>query len=128
VSAASAPAAHVFVYGTLKRGGANHAHLAGQTFVATARTTAGLTLYSLGEYPGLVAVPSDTDGVTGELWAVDAACLARLDILEGVAEGLYAREPAPLSPPHERLTPSAQLYRYLGPVDGCPHLGSRWAE
>ena len=68
----------LFVYGTLKRGGSNHHHLAGQTFLGPARTTPGFTLFSLGAYPGLVAAPADTRGVTGELWSVDAACLARL--------------------------------------------------
>jgi gamma-glutamylcyclotransferase (GGCT)/AIG2-like uncharacterized protein YtfP len=65
--------------------------------------------------------------VTGELWAVDAACLNRLDILEGVDEGLYAREPAPLAPPHDRLTPGVYYYRYLGQVSDRPHLGPVWA-
>ena len=45
----------VFVYGTRKRGGSNHHYLAGQTLIGTARTVAGFTLYSLGDYPGLVA-------------------------------------------------------------------------
>lgn len=124
----TAPAAHVFVYGTLKRGGSNHAWLAGQVFLGPAHTAPGFTLYSLGEYPGLVADPSDAAGVSGELWAVDAACLAGLDELEGVSEGLYARDPAPLLPPHGQLTPSPCLYRYLGPVAGRPRLGSVWTE
>lgn len=127
-SSASPPAAIVFVYGTLKRGGSNHAHLAGQLFLGEARTVAGFTLYSLGEYPGLVADEADKTGVTGELWAVDAACLERLDILEGVSEGLYSRDPARLAPPHENLAPAAQLYRYLGATGGRTHLGSTWNE
>jgi gamma-glutamylcyclotransferase (GGCT)/AIG2-like uncharacterized protein YtfP len=117
----------VFVYGTLKRGGSNHPYLAGQRFLGPARTTAGFTLFSLGGFPGLVADATDHDGVTGELWAVDAACLNRLDILEGVDEGLYAREPAPLAPPHDRLSPGVYYYRYLGQVSDRPHLGPVWA-
>ncbi len=123
---APAAAALVFVYGTLKRGGSNHRYLAGQTLIGTARTGAGFTLYSLGHYPGLVAEAAAAEGVSGEIWAVDAACLARLDILEGVAEGLYAREPAPLAPPHDRLTPAVQFYRYLGSVRGRSRLGPVW--
>jgi gamma-glutamylcyclotransferase (GGCT)/AIG2-like uncharacterized protein YtfP len=123
-----APAATVFVYGTLKRGGGNHAHLAGQVYLGEARTVAGFTLYSLGEYPGLVADPADQGGVTGELWAVDAGCLARLDLLEGVAEGLYARDPARLAPPHHALAVTPHVYRYLGRIDGRPRLGSTWEE
>jgi len=116
----------IFVYGTLKQGGSNHAFLHGQRFQCEARTLPGHTLYSLGEYPGLVSEPGDREGVTGELWAVDAACLARLDVLEGLAEGLYAREPAPLLPVTETGAPPAQFYRYLGSVAGCLHLGSTW--
>jgi gamma-glutamylcyclotransferase (GGCT)/AIG2-like uncharacterized protein YtfP len=124
---AAAPAAIVFVYGTLKRGGSNHGHLAGQIFLGEARTVAGFTLYSLGDYPGLVADATDQAGVTGELWAVDAACLEQLDILEGIAEGLYARDQVRLAAPHEHLAPAAQLYRYLGAISGRRHLGSTWA-
>lgn len=121
-------AATVFVYGTLKRGGRYHAHLAGQLFLGQARTAAGFTLYSLGEYPGLVADEADQAGVTGELWAVDAACLERLDILEGVSVGLYSRDFVRLTPTHEILAPAAQLYRYLGATEGRIHLGSTWRE
>jgi gamma-glutamylcyclotransferase (GGCT)/AIG2-like uncharacterized protein YtfP len=117
----------VFVYGTLKRGGSNHHYLAGQTLIGTARTVAGFTLYSLGDYPGLVAEATAAEGVSGEIWAVDAACLASLDILEGIDEGLYAREPAPLAPPHDGLKRVVQFYRYLGPVQDRARLGAVWA-
>ncbi len=117
----------VFVYGTLKQGGSNHHYLAGQTLLGTARTVAGYTLYSLGGYPGLVAEPAAAEGVAGEIWAVEAACLRRLDILEGVEEGLYAREPAPLAPPHDGLNPSVHFYRYLRPVPDRARLGAVWA-
>ena len=129
-SAAEAPGALLFVYGTLKRGGANHGWLDGQAFLGPARTGPGATLYSLGEYPGLVADPSDTEGVAGELWAVDAACLARLDAFEGVPEKLYARENARLAqtPPGVSAADAAraQLYRYLRKVDPRAHIGSNW--
>lgn len=120
----------VFVYGTLKRGGSNHGRLAGQTFLGVARVGHGATLYSLGEYPGLVYSPEDRVGVTGELWTVDDAALADLDELEGVAEGLYVRETARLVEWPEPLTAAeagrAQLYRYLRPVDPSAHIGSFW--
>ncbi len=120
----------LFVYGTLKRGGANHGWLDGQTFLGPAHTAPGLTLYLLGEYPGLVAAPSDREGVRGELWLVDAACLARLDAFEGVPEQLYAREPARLAEVPPGIPPAdasrAQLYRYLRKVDPRAHLGAVW--
>jgi gamma-glutamylcyclotransferase (GGCT)/AIG2-like uncharacterized protein YtfP len=120
----------LFVYGTLKRGGSNHGWLEGQVFLGEARTEPGVTLYSLGEYPGLVADPADREGVTGELWAVDDAALARLDRFEGVAEGLYVREPARLADYPRGLrraqAATAQLYRYARKVDRRARIGSTW--
>lgn len=114
----------IFVYGTLKRGGSNHRYLAGQTFVGEARTTAGFTLYQLEGYPGLVVDPTDREGVTGEIWSVDPNCLAALDELEGLAEGLYRRVVVGLLPPHDRA--AIEAYVYARPVDGRARLGSTW--
>ncbi len=112
----------LFVYATLKRGCRNHHHLAGQHFIGEARTGPGYRLYDLGAYPGLVLDPSDTDGVTGELWAVEPAALARLDEFEGVAENLYRRVPVALSAPVNPIEADTYLYardpgqRRLGPT------------
>lgn len=115
----------VFVYGTLKRGGSNHHFMAGQAFVGAASTASGFTLFDLGGYPGLVPAPGRAEGVSGEVWLVDDACLARLDQLEGTAEGLYGRKPVPLAEPF--AASGAQAYVFLGDVGGRPHLGSSWA-
>jgi len=114
----------VFVYGTLKRGGTNHAYLARQRFLGKARTAPGFALFSLGDYPGMVHMPGDTAGVTGELWMVDDTCLAELDRLEGVDEGLYERSDIPLAPNPQAS--SAQTYLYLRPHHGLPPLGDHW--
>lgn len=114
----------VFVYGTLKRGGGNHAFLARQRFLGEARTVPGFTLYSLGDYPGMVRAPGDTAGVTGELWVVDDTCLAELDQLEGLDEGLYERIDVLLAPNH--LAGSAQTYLYSRPHHGLAPLGATW--
>lgn len=114
----------VFVYGTLKRGGDNHAHLAYQQFLGEARTPPGYTLYSLGDYPGMVRAADDTAGVTGELWVVDDSCLQQLDLLEGVAEGLYERVSIKLATPADAQP--VETYLYLGNVTGRPALGSEW--
>ena len=114
----------VFVYGTLKRGGENHVFLAGKKFVGVARTPPGFTLFSLGSYPGMVPWPSDRDGVTGEIWSVDAPCLARLDELEGLAESLYRRAPVTLLAPFDKM--AVETYFYLRPVAGLPRNGSTW--
>lgn len=114
----------VFVYGTLKRGGDNHHHIACQQFLGAARTPAGYTLYSLGDYPGMVRAPADTAGVTGELWAVNAACLQQLDLLEGVNEGLYERVPLMLAAPADDQP--VETYLYLGSITGRKPLGSEF--
>lgn len=108
----------VFVYGTLKRHGANHRFLTGQKFLGAARTAPGYRLFDLGDYPGMVARPDDRDGVAGEVWSVDAACLARLDKLEGLAAGLYRRAPVPLLPPFADY--SVETYFYARSVEGRP--------
>jgi gamma-glutamylaminecyclotransferase len=114
----------IFVYGTLKRGGANHFILAGQQFLGPALTPPGFTLYSLGDYPGMVRAADDRDGVKGELWAVDVGCLLRLDKLEGVAEGLYGRVPVRLAEPH--AGEPAETYLYLCDLAGKPAIGSEF--
>ena len=114
----------IFVYGTLKRGGKYHHYLTGQKFVSAACTTAGYTLYQPADYPAMVQDESDPNGVTGELWSVNAECLEKLDQLEGVHAQLYARLPVPLISGSSSLT--AESYLYLRPVAGLPHLGSTW--
>lgn len=114
----------IFVYGTLKRGGENHSHLAGQIFLGEARTAAGFSLFALGDFPGMIALAGDRDGVSGEVWMADDTCLARLDELEGVAEGLYRREPILLLPPF--AAQSVEAYLYARSTAGHCHLGSMW--
>ena len=115
----------IFVYGTLKRGGSNHGFLHDQRFVGEARTPPGFRLFEITGYPGMVPVPDDREGVTGEVWSVDAACLRQLDELEGLAEGLYRREPIALLPPFDGQ--AAETYIYNRDVSGRRELGSTWA-
>jgi gamma-glutamylcyclotransferase (GGCT)/AIG2-like uncharacterized protein YtfP len=114
----------LFVYGTLKRGGENHAHLQSQTWLGPARTAAGYRLYRLDGYPGMVADASHAGGVSGEVWAVDEGALAGLDRFEGVGEGLYERVPVRLLPPFD-----AQLvhtYLYLRDLADRPPMAGDW--
>lgn len=115
-----------FVYGTLKRGGRYHDLLAAQRFIGEARTVGGYTLYQPADYPGMVRSKADTEGVTGELWAVSETCLAKLDALEGLSQKLYERIPVALLAPHDSI--AAESYLYLRPLKGCPHLGSTWHQ
>jgi gamma-glutamylcyclotransferase (GGCT)/AIG2-like uncharacterized protein YtfP len=117
----------IFVYGTLKRGGSNHAYLAGQLFLGAARTTPGFQLYDLDGYPGMIADEKhDREGTTGEVWAVDANTLEKLDRLEGLAEGLYRREIVPLLPPFADR--EVEAYLYARSIEGRREIGSTWRE
>lgn len=116
----------IFVYGSLKRGCSNHAFLHGQSFLGTARTVPGFRLFDLGDYPGMIAWNDDQAGVQGEVWAVDAVCLTRLDELEGTAEGLYRRGSISLLAPFSGQT--VETYFYLPPIDGRRDAGSVWND
>jgi gamma-glutamylcyclotransferase (GGCT)/AIG2-like uncharacterized protein YtfP len=71
--------------------------------------------------------PDDTDGVTGEVWSVDAPCLARLDLLEGINEGLYRRSRIALQPPFAET--EVETYFYLLGTDGRPPItGGAWND
>ena len=71
----------IFVYGTLLAGEPNHRLLAGARLVGAAFTRPVFALAILGFFPALV--DGGTSSVTGEVYEVDAATLARLDVLEG---------------------------------------------
>ncbi len=114
----------LFVYGTLQRGRVNHGQLAGQRFVGPARTVPGFRLHDLGGYPGLVSHPAAETGVSGEVWAVDAAALARLDAFEGVGEGLYRRGPMALQAPFEGAL--VEAYFPVADLTGRPVVGDTW--
>ena len=116
----------IFVYGTLKRNGCNHRHLSAQKFLGEARTVAGFRLFEAGGFPGMVASPSDREGVTGEVWSVDAASLAHLDDFEGVAEGLYVRSRISLLPSF--APQNVDAYFYARSVAGRSEIGSVWRE
>ena len=58
----------------------------------------------------------DGVAIAGEIYRVDDACLESLDVIEGVADGLYARVPAKLLPPWDDQ--QAETYLYLRSVDG----------
>lgn len=92
----------LFVYGTLKRGLANHHQLAGAGFVAEA-VMDGLDLHDLGPFPMAIAGQGQAHG---ELYRVNEAQLAQLDRFEGVPR-LYERCKRP-------LRDGRQAWIYLG--------------
>jgi gamma-glutamylcyclotransferase (GGCT)/AIG2-like uncharacterized protein YtfP len=112
----------VFVYGTLQRGHLNHHWLADAPFLGEAELP-DVVLHDLGPFP--MAVPGD-GLVRGEVYAVDAPGLARLDRLEGYPR-LYDRRPLPLADgrtawvylgrPHQvRHVPAIADGRWIGPA------------
>lgn len=87
---------HVFVYGTLRRGGSNDiTRLApAPRWVGTAQVAG--QMYNLGAYPGMVLHASQGQGarVQGEVYAIEPALEAVLDEIEEVfpqATGEYAK-------------------------------------
>jgi gamma-glutamylcyclotransferase (GGCT)/AIG2-like uncharacterized protein YtfP len=116
----------IFVYGTLKRGLSNHAHVAGQRFIGEARTAPQYRMVDCGGYPGMFAVDQGGLSVIGEVWEVDEANRKQLDVLEGVAEGMYALEPVALLAPFHDAKVSTYVYRW--PVLGHADAGHEWME
>lgn len=113
----------IFVYGTLKRGHCRAHFLNGQQFLGFAQSAPNYRMVNCGEYPGLIPA---TDGLSieGELWEVDATCLAALDREECLDVGLYARRTIELRSPHETM--SVEAYYYLGDTRGMPDCGCCW--
>ncbi len=109
----------IFVYGTLKRGCKNHHWLAGQRFIAEARTQPIYRLYDMGGYPGMIRADNGV-AVEGEIWEVDEGGMARLDVLEDIEGGEYERVLLELE--GERV----EGYLFLRDVSGRPDAGTNW--
>ncbi|MGJ7564179.1 gamma-glutamylcyclotransferase family protein [Variovorax sp. GB1R11] len=75
---------HVFVYGTLRSGGRNDIARYRPLPVRVGEACIDGTLYDLGAYPGIVL--GGVGRVVGEVYAVDPALEAALDVLEEVAD------------------------------------------
>ncbi|KAL8519726.1 hypothetical protein ACS0TY_010603 [Phlomoides rotata] len=90
----------IFTYGTLKRGFSNHRLLQDMmatgdaTFLGRCRTVHRLPLVC-GPYrvPFLLNFAGRGHRVSGEIYAVSTAALARMDELEGLSRGHYERLP-----------------------------------
>jgi gamma-glutamylcyclotransferase (GGCT)/AIG2-like uncharacterized protein YtfP len=114
----------LFVYGTLKRGECRAHLLEGQRCLfPECRTAADYLMVQLEGYPGLIEVaPGAGKNIVGELWQIDNACRARLDIVEDVAEGLYQLRSIRLEGRQD-----GQAYFYLRSVSGLPVCGCCWS-
>jgi gamma-glutamylaminecyclotransferase len=109
----------LFVYGTLKRGLANHHFLAGQTFLGEAVTLPRYRLVDFGPNPGLLEAGPGT-AVHGELWRVDAPTLARLDAFEEIPH-YFDRRPIAI-----RDFDGVEAYFFQGDPARGRECGDRW--
>jgi gamma-glutamylaminecyclotransferase len=114
----------IFIYGTLKRGGSNAHYMAGQEFVGEAQTERLYRLVDCGGYPGMFLVREGGVSIHGEVWDVDEACRARLDVLEDVAGGEYALTGVQLMPPF--AGPGMVTYLHLRANTSMPDAGNNW--
>src|SRR5438093_614153 len=108
----------LFVYGTLRRGQANHHLLHGQQFLGTARTAPRYRLYDTGAYTCLVDAETNGRAIEGELWQTDVRLLPVLDGLEEAPE-VFERRPVVV----EGTDGPVVAYFYCGPVDGLDERG-----
>lgn len=112
----------VGVYGTLKRGHANHeAFLHGSPLVRAGAVRIPYRLYGNPEYPMLVPA-ADLNPVVVETYRVDAGTVAQLDAFEGQF-GYRREEVVP-----EGETEPVALYVHPGPppADFVPAPGGEW--
>lgn len=70
----------VFVYGSLRRGGANHRLLEKARFLGVHTTPPDYCMLDLGPYPGVIQ-PGET-AIAGEVYGISSRVLADLDALE----------------------------------------------
>lgn len=118
----------VFVYGTLKRGGANHRLVAPYLRAVAAGRIPG-ALVDLGDYPGWVDGAGEVAGEVLRLERVDEA-LRVFDALEdyrgpGDPANLYERVAVTVATDAGPVR--AWAYRYLGSVAGRPRVsGGAW--
>jgi gamma-glutamylaminecyclotransferase len=105
----------LFVYGSLKRGHANHHELGSAEYLTTARTAACFSLRVVAGYP---ALSPGSGAIEGELYAIAVSALAALDAFEGDS---YVRREI-------ELEGGARALAYLArvPEAGAPYLGTNW--
>jgi gamma-glutamylcyclotransferase (GGCT)/AIG2-like uncharacterized protein YtfP len=108
----------IAVYGTLKRGMANHKLLSDSVFIGDDHL-ANFALYDLYEFPAARIEPSD--GIHVEVYEVSQKALSMLDDLEEIdhehpEKGLYMRAQCATG------FGIAWIYLYNGAVQGFPRM------
>lgn len=110
----------LFIYGTLKKGGALSANMKGQSFLGNVKTLPEYKLYKIGWFPGLVEDAEHGTSIEGELYEVDDNTVAVLDRVEGVPS-LYRREPVKIQDQED-----VQSYFYNKSVENLEDAGTSW--
>ncbi len=110
--------AHLFVYGTLKRGFHNHKRLSAARFVASLQTIAGYQLYSYNGSPIMIFSGGESR-VSGELYEVSRSVLEKIDKLEGHPI-MYRRETSIVGEDSRE----AQAYIWQGDLMGARRIAS----
>lgn len=105
----------LFVYGSLKRGRANHHELQAAEYVADARTSPNFALRVIAGYPALV--PGSLS-IRGELFRITVSALPALDEFEGTT---YLRREIELGRGERALA-----YLARSSAAGEPYLGDEW--
>jgi len=105
----------LFVYGSLKRGRANHHELGAAEYVADVRTSPNFALRVIAGYPALV--PGSLS-IRGELFRIAVSALPTLDEFEGAN---YVRREIELAGGERALA-----YLSSSPAAGEPYLGDEW--
>tara|TARA_B100001094_G_C18150787_1_gene783560 strand:- start:871 stop:1236 length:366 start_codon:yes stop_codon:yes gene_type:complete len=104
----------VFVYGTLKKGYSNQGYLAGQEYLGEYETNPRWGLIDLGPFPAMVC---GALAVKGEAYSISDSVLEDLDILEGVAQGMYHRRRIQITNSGNQSKINAWVYTY----NAIPH-------
>jgi gamma-glutamylcyclotransferase (GGCT)/AIG2-like uncharacterized protein YtfP len=105
----------LFVYGSLKRGRANHHELYAATYVSEAFTAARFALRVVAGYPALVP---GSQAIRGELYRIAPSALPALDAFEGER---YVRREVELASGMRALA-----YLSSEPDAGEPYAADEW--
>lgn len=117
----------MFVYGSLRQGGALNGVLSKSEFLSQVRTKPEYTLYSLGAFPAICA--KGETAVLGEVYEVSIETRDRLDQIEGHPH-MYVRTPIvledgteaevylfPYEPRSNDVVKDGDWIKFHGPVD-----------
>ena len=106
----------VFVYGTLKDGFVNSEVNTGTRVPGEFVTAVPYPLYLVGEWflPWLVDAPGEGHPVAGQLFRVDAAGVARMDVLERIGEAGWYRRGTVRVQPREGVGEEVEAMVYFG--------------